>query len=619
MPAAQALWAQQLKMDSLPEVAKSAPEDTNKINLYWKAGAAVIYQDPTQALPHFKKGIALARKLAYNPGIERCYTGAAMAFSLHAKYDSALLYIDTGVVYARKTGNRARLALVYLNRADIYQNLQNLSAALRNCDTALKYAEQINNKNGLGRIYSVMSDICVSQKEYTRALSYLDKSRAYFAETGNRQMVGMNEYCKGEIYVELNEPDKAIPFFKKAIHIADSVQDIQNLSSSYCYLAQIYTGKKKYSDAASMARQALRYAQETGNHTQEGVIHELFSHIYMEQQEYAKAIEEGLKAYAIMKEEKDLMREHGAATTLSEAYAKAGNTAAAYKYLKISATLNDSLVKRQNKDETAKLMTAFHVSQKDKEILLLNKDKELQEQKLKQQWLLTIGAFALAVLALIGIGLSINRYRLRQRMKELELRNRIAADLHDEVGSSLSSIHMLSQVAAQQPVHDAAHVDILSRVSTNARETMEKMGDIVWMIKPGENEGVSLAQRMERYVYEMCSSQNIACTMEGGDTLQTIKLSMQQRKNFYLIFKEALNNAVKYAGTGKMDIRIELQNRQLKLLIQDYGKGFIVNSNGNGNGLSNMQNRAKELNGQLVIQSVPGQGTVITLSFPIHH
>jgi two-component system, NarL family, sensor histidine kinase UhpB len=619
LPAAQTLWAQEMKMDSLMEVAKTAPEDTNKINLYWKAGAAVIYQDPTQALLHFKKGIALARKLAYVPGIERCYTGASLAFSLHAKYDSALLYIDTGVVYARKAGNPARLALVYLNRADVYQNLQNLSAALKNCDTALKYAEQINNKNGLGRIYSVMSDICVSQKEYSHALTYLDKADAYLIETGNRQMLGMNAYGKGEIYLEMNQPDKAVPFFKKAIQIADSVQDLQNLSSSYSYLAQIYREKEKYPEAETMARQALRYAQQTGNHTQEGVIYEVFSKIYMARHEYAKAIEEGLKAYAIMKEEKDLLREHETVTTLSEAYGKAGNTAKAYKYLKISAALNDSLIKRQNKDETAKLMTTFHVSQKDKEILLLNKDKELQQQKLKQQWLLTVGASAVAMLALIGIGLSINRYRLRQRMKELELRNRIAADLHDEVGSSLSSIHMLSQVAAQHPVHDAAHTDILSRVSTNARETMEKMGDIVWMIKPGDNEGVSLTQRMERYTYEMCSSQNIGFSTEGAEVLQTVKLSMQQRKNFYLIFKEALNNAVKYSTTEKVDIRIALQNHQLKLLIQDYGKGFVVNGNGNsnGNGLSNMQNRARELGGQLNIDSVIGQGTLVSLTFSI--
>jgi signal transduction histidine kinase len=119
----------------------------------------------------------------------------------------------------------------------------------------------------------------------------------------------------------------------------------------------------------------------------------------------------------------------------------------------------------------------------------------------------------------------------------------------------------------------------------------------------------------------MCSSQNIACTTEGAELLQMVKLSMQQRKNFYLIFKEALNNAVKYAGTEKVDIRIEIQNRQLKLSIRDYGKGFIVNGNGNsnGNGLSNMQYRATELGGQLNIDSVHGQGTVITLAFPVHH
>ena len=80
--------------------------------------------------------------------------------------------------------------------------------------------------------------------------------------------------------------------------------------------------------------------------------------------------------------------------------------------------------------------------------------------------------------------MAVSRYRLRNRMKELELRNRIAADLHDEVGSSLSSIHMLSQIATQQEGDGTKQNDILTRMSNNAKETMEKMGDIVWMIKP---------------------------------------------------------------------------------------------------------------------------------------
>lgn len=610
-------WCQHPDPDSMQMRLNRAAEDTSKVHLYWKAGASVIYQNPLDAISYFKQGITLAKKLGFNTGIEKNFTGAALAFSLVAKYDSSLTYIDSGVYYARKVGNPARLALVYLNRADTYQNLQNLSAALKNCDTALKYAEQINNKNGLGRIYSIMSDIYSSQKQYTQALIYLDKSQVYFEETHNMQMVGMSLYGRGEILQHMGELDKSIPYLKQAIHIADSVKDVQNLSSSYCALAQIYVDQKKYAEAEPMARQALVYAQETRNRKQEGVIYDVFYHIHMERKDYAKAIEEELKAYTIIKEEKDLEREYVTATGLAEAYSQTGNTAQAYHYLKISAALNDSLVQQRYSTETAQLMTSFHVSQKDKEIELLNKNKELQQEKLKQQWLLIVGVSALAVLALLGIALAINRNRLRQRMKELELRNRIAADLHDEVGSSLSSIHMLSQVAAQQPQQDSTHIDILNRVSTNARETMEKMGDIVWMIKPGEHEGQSLLQRMERFTYEMCGGQNITCTTEGAAVLETVKLSMQQRKNFYLVFKEALNNAVKYSGTDRVDIHISQHDRQLQLSVQDYGNGFDPSIRSNGNGLANMRNRAKELGGQLTVDSVVGKGTVVFLSFPV--
>jgi two-component system, NarL family, sensor histidine kinase UhpB len=203
-----------------------------------------------------------------------------------------------------------------------------------------------------------------------------------------------------------------------------------------------------------------------------------------------------------------------------------------------------------------------------------------------------------------------NRNKLRQRMKEMELRNQIAADLHDEVGSSLSSIHMLSQMATQQ---EGSNKDILARMSGNAKETMDKMGDIVWMIKPGESEGASLKQRMERFTYEICSSKNIAATIELNE-LEKIKLTMEQRKNFYLIFKEAINNAVKYAGTEKVEVIVTTQNKQVTLLVKDYGKGFDPETTGRGNGLDNMKNRATELNGNLNISSEIGKGTTVQLT-----
>lgn len=245
---------------------------------------------------------------------------------------------------------------------------------------------------------------------------------------------------------------------------------------------------------------------------------------------------------------------------------------------------------------------------------MLGKDKELQQQKLQRRGLLMIGSAVLAILVILGTWLLMNRNKLRQQMKELELRNRIAADLHDEVGSSLSSIHMLSQMAAQ-PGNEKTNVDILKRMSSNAKETMDKMGDIVWMIKPGETEAGSLKQRMERFAYEICTGKNISLQL-ALDEIENVKLTIEQRRNIWLIFKEAVHNAVKYSGSEKIEITASEQNRTFILQVIDFGKGFDSSMAKKGNGLDNMQERAKSLNGNLLIETVPGQ-TKITLTAPI--
>ena len=154
------------------------------------------------------------------------------------------------------------------------------------------------------------------------------------------------------------------------------------------------------------------------------------------------------------------------------------------------------------------------------------------------------------------------------------------------------------------------------QVGGNAEETMDKMGDIVWMIKPGETEAGSLKQRMERFAYEVGTSKNMEIAVQLEE-LEKVKLSMEQRKNIYLIFKEAVNNAAKYSGTRKIDIHSSLHNKELLLIIKDEGSGFDHNKTKKGNGLGNMMNRAEELGGRLEIGSVPGEGTTITLTMPV--
>ncbi|MFM9838053.1 MAG: ATP-binding protein [Cyclobacteriaceae bacterium] len=612
------VFAQNHETDSLIRLLSKSAEDTNKVHLYWKIGASIIYQDSPAALPFFKKGATLAAKLGFVSGMERCYNATSLAFSLNAKYDSALVYINYAIPNAIKAGNTKRLSLAYLNRADVHKNLQNFSDALNDCNTAITHAEKINNKDGLGRIYSIMSDIHAALKQYPQAIANLDKSDRFFERANNKRMIAMNYTGRAELFIYLNEPVKAIPYYKKAIHIADSLQDIENLSSYNCGLAEAYAKAQNYSAAEATAKLALRYAKQTGNRKQEATCYSNLGGQEMLQNNFTKAIEYELKAYNIIKVEKDLLREQGIASVLADAFYRSGNTSEAYKYLKISSELSDSLVKQQFSDETAKLQTTFEVKQKDKEILLLGKDQELKTLALsKQKVLITSIAIALISVMIIGF-LLVNRYRVMNRTKrflEIEkVRNNIARDLHDDIGSTLSSINILSQVALTEKNGDTQNY--LERIGNQSARMMEDMGDMVWSINPRNDSMKQVVTHMREFTTEILELKNMEYHFVE-DIKEGVTLTAEQRKNLFLIFKETLNNAAKYSGAKKIDIRLQLHDNRLVLGIKDNGQGFDEQTIKTGNGLRNMRERAKEINGTISLKSGVGEGTEVELRLPI--
>lgn len=610
--------AQNSKTDSLLQLLNKTVEDTSKVMLYWKTGFSVIYQNPPDALPYFKKGMVLAKKLNFNRGLERCYAATSTTYAFIGQYDLQLVYIDTAIYYALKVGDKDRLALVYLNRADALDNLQNFSAALKNCDTALTFAEKTGNKDRLGRIHYIMGDIFIAQEQYSQAAANLDKAEFFFKQVPNMQMIGLCYSNRGAIYMKTNKYNDAVIFYEKAIQTAESVNDVSNLSGYTSQLAVLYAKQKKLPQAASMAQRSLAYAKETGNLMQESVIHDIFCNIYREQKNYPKAIAEELQAYKILDENNEFQRKITTASTLAEVYELSGNITEAYKFLKISRDLNDSLVKQQFNDETAKLQTKFEVAQKNKEIQLLNKDKELQQQKLQQQQLLMIAAAAVVLLLLVGVWLLMNRNKLRQRMKVLELRGKIAADLHDEVGSTLSSIRMYSNIVNSQVKEtNPQSTVLLDKISSNSKEMIENMSDIVWMIKPGNDDFKNIGNRMLNFANELCAPAGINFEFNKDAATDAIQISMEQRRDIYLIFKEAVNNAVKYSGCHSIHAAIILQNQQLQMQISDDGNGFDATNAEKGNGLSNMQKRAATHKGTFTINSAEGEGTEIVVSFPV--
>ena len=213
-----------------------------------------------------------------------------------------------------------------------------------------------------------------------------------------------------------------------------------------------------------------------------------------------------------------------------------------------------------------------------------------------------------AVIAALLYGLYL--YRLQQINKLQIVRNNIASDQHDDIGSTLNSISIYSEVAKQQA---GKEIPALDMIGSNSRKIIESMSDIVWTINPENDSFEKIIVRMRSFAYQLLKAKKVEYTFEVDEKLNSIALPMQVRKNFYLVFKEAITNVVKYSEASRVSIDLFEKNKIIMLKIRDNGKGIPVNAQTLGNGLMNMTRRAKEINAELNIISANGGGTEIEL------
>ncbi|HUR32104.1 MAG TPA: two-component regulator propeller domain-containing protein [Saprospiraceae bacterium] len=224
-------------------------------------------------------------------------------------------------------------------------------------------------------------------------------------------------------------------------------------------------------------------------------------------------------------------------------------------------------------------------------------------------WFITLIAFIIG-----GIIYIFYRYRLQKAIQIERMRTRIATDLHDDIGATLSSISFYSEAVHQKTKNKLPEVSpILEKMGETSRSMVSSMSDIVWAINPQNDDMSKMLSRMKSYAHELSSLKEKPIHLEIDDKAQHLKLQLEQRRNIYLIFKEALNNALKYADCSQIWIHVKLKANHLSLKIEDDGKGFDTREEKEGNGIKNMQKRAADIGADINISSEKNKGTVIDL------
>ena len=227
-------------------------------------------------------------------------------------------------------------------------------------------------------------------------------------------------------------------------------------------------------------------------------------------------------------------------------------------------------------------------------------------------WWFYLGLLALAA----GIIWTVMTVRIRQIGKVQSIRNNIANDLHDDVGSALSTISLYSEVAKMKAGPDDELNEVLDKIMTTSQEMQENMSYIVWSIQPRNDHFDQVVLRMKRYAIEMLQPKNITVKFELDEKLNSVKLSQEQRKELFLIFKEAIHNITKYASCNSVNILVRRESHNMVMEISDDGIGFSKDHVISGNGLYTMKERAKTLGGDFKIHSAPDEGTAVYLVFP---
>ncbi|MBK7939086.1 MAG: sensor histidine kinase [Lewinellaceae bacterium] len=320
---------------------------------------------------------------------------------------------------------------------------------------------------------------------------------------------------------------------------------------------------------------------------------------------------------------------------IAGAHEKMGNYKEALFWYKKFMVLDDSLFKADNVKSLADIETKYQTARKEAEI------RDLENQQ-KIHKILTYSALSGILALLVVLWLSRRAYRQKQRLAEQERllqqekidrleserkvvalnahlegqqreRLRIAEDLHDDFGSGLSKISLLSEVSKKKTPASGE----LDKIADTAKELLLKMSEVVWALNHHNDTLPSLAAYIRRYTSGFFEDSGVRCHFNIPDLPET-PLSGETRRNVFLVIKEALHNVLKHAAANKVEIDISMQGGAIRIVIRDNGKGFDQTTLGKaGNGLLNMEKRMKATGGSFSVESTPGKGTITRIVLPL--
>lgn len=542
-----------------------------------------------------------------------------------AVYDSALFYCNASFAAIGRISNKIYLPNLYQTKGRIYLPLGDLQSAV-NYFTIADSLYQISpeekmqsqspyTKIALGQIFQNQHQMGRAKEYYDLALQISRQHSSNNTIASSIQTVAnwqseMKQYAAAkENYLLLMRP----PYFKATSY---------RMIYTYTGLGDVYLGLKKYDSALYYYKLSMYEAKVKGEVYQQDLFYRKLGDSYLKLKDLPLA-----KVYYDSSIWWGKKNNKSASTiisyqALSEIATTENDYKTAYRYMQLKEHVKDSVLTIKNLELSNNLYTLNNLKQKDVAINQLTATNVANDKKIKKSKTLTNFLFGfVGIMGLVFLFFT-NRMQLKRKLeKQLAItgeRERIIADLHDDVGATLSSIHIYSELAGNIiETKKAESKDLMNKISQQGKALSSRMSDIIWSLKPVDEGRYSIINRVKNYSQELLAGQGINTIFDIDEELDNRIENPQVRKNILLVTKEAMNNIAKYSKANTASISLRQIGQSVILSIADDGIGFDQTHAKEGNGLHNMLQRSKQIKGACDIISSVGKGTRVECIYPI--
>lgn len=654
------------QLDSMEKQLTLVTEPRNKIDLLNKIAFGYLVLDTEKTLKYANEALDLANKSNADGQIGDAYNNLACYYFYKSDLAQTAKYYEQSIYYYEKAKDKKGLANVTGNLGMVQYYAGNYDKALQYSFESLNAFESLNDTIGMANEFTTIASIYMEQGLLDKAVHYDSMALSMYREIDNQDGIALILCNLGNIYQVQGLHQEAKRVYKQSLDIYRQLRNILGQATALKNFALHYNDERNYKAAYEHILEAIKLGKENNTSLlSANLIADLGVVYYLSWKNYGRtdsvyhlipgsrsgllrnAIRYLKQGVGIAQQNDELSTISHYANLLTDAFEMAGDPLNALKYHKISTTARDSLNNLESKKLIEKLTTEREVLLKDKQIEL---DRLAVEKKRNERLYFGIGIVLLLIsmlfvyrnyanqkrsnvtLTALNNEIADKNTRLSATLQELSetqeqliesekqkekalVRSRISQDIHDDISSGLTKIAWLSEAYMARNANAGVDIKPLERITIQARDTVSKLGEIIWSSNPDRDNLSGMLQFMQQYISNYMDDAPIRYRIDFPGPENELTVSPDIRRNLYLAMKEALHNARKYSQASEIVVSFKLDANRYRLEVSDDGVGMTPDLvQGGGHGMGNMRRRLEAIGGQMQLESSPNKGSKLVFT-----